>query len=91
MSLFREDDHQQLTTDPTIYTPSSNKYFFLQDGYFTEVSLPFPVFPCAAVPPPKLDADLEMLVPTVRHIPWRHGFDIMFLTSCFSEETTIAA
>jgi hypothetical protein len=24
MSLYQEDDHQRLTTDPTIYTPSSD-------------------------------------------------------------------
>ncbi|KAF8496389.1 hypothetical protein F5888DRAFT_1833868 [Russula emetica] len=28
MSLYQEDDHQQLTTDPTIYTPSSDGRLF---------------------------------------------------------------
>ncbi|KAF8489722.1 hypothetical protein F5888DRAFT_1744938, partial [Russula emetica] len=28
MSLYQEDDHQRLTTDSTIYTPSSNGRLF---------------------------------------------------------------
>ena len=28
MSLYQKDDHQQLTTDPTIYTPSSDGRLF---------------------------------------------------------------
>jgi enhancer of polycomb-like protein len=28
MSLYQEDDHQWLTTDPTIYTPSSDGHLF---------------------------------------------------------------
>ena len=61
MSLYREDDHQRLTTDPTIYTASSDShllgFFALSDGHHSYVlsqrhhccsSFPRPsdTFPC---------------------------------------------
>jgi enhancer of polycomb-like protein len=55
MSLYQEDDHQRLTTDPTIYTPSSDGHLFGFLPYRTGIA---PVFlrnaiivgPCPHVP-----------------------------------------
>jgi enhancer of polycomb-like protein len=46
MSLYQEDDHQQLTTDPTIYTPSSDGCLFGFLPYRMGIA---PAFCCDAI------------------------------------------
>ncbi|KAI0260707.1 hypothetical protein BGY98DRAFT_1054831 [Russula aff. rugulosa BPL654] len=41
MSLYQEDDHQRLTTDPTIYTPSSDGRLFRFLPYRTGIAPAF--------------------------------------------------
>jgi hypothetical protein len=41
MSLYQEDNHQRLTTDPTIYTPSSNGHLLGFLPYRTSITPAF--------------------------------------------------